>query len=80
MKGDKNHMKTKTKIRSRYIRLRDALRGTVTKKQPGGKEIIIEMLLAAVVIALAILWKTGISGVITDMITGFTTKISGIMG
>ena len=70
----------KSKINNWCIRFNNACNGIVTKKQSGGKEIIIEMLLAAVVIALALAWKSGISGVVTNMINSFSAKITNIMG
>ncbi len=49
-----------------------------TKKENGGKEIIMEILLVAIAIALGIAWKTGLGAVITSMIADFTTRIGSL--
>lgn len=56
---------------------RTALRFS-TKKENGGKEIIMEILLVAIAIALGIAWKTGLGAVITNMIADFTTRIGSL--
>lgn len=59
-------------------RLEEKILKLLAKKEDGGKEIIIELLLVGVAIGLAIAWKTGIGSTITSMISEFTTKISGL--
>lgn len=53
------------------------------KKAVGGKEVIMEVLLIVVGVAVAIIWKAALAddgGVIPSLVTSFQTKISGIFG
>ena len=70
--------KVKDKVTEAVTKTSLAVAGMKSKKLSGGKEIVIELLLAAVAIALAILWQTGMGTTISNMITSFANKISGI--
>lgn len=45
------------------------------KKDPGGKEIIVEIGLAVIAIALLLIFKTGISGIIESFVTDMGASI-----
>lgn len=51
----------------------------VRKKEEGGKEVIVEILLIVVGIVIALVFRESIGKVVTNLVTALSTKISGIM-
>ncbi|MBU9725268.1 Flp1 family type IVb pilin [Diplocloster modestus] len=50
--------------------------GNMTKKEQGGKEIIAEVALAVIAVALILIFRTQISSLITTIMTSMNTKVS----
>ena len=48
----------------------------MTKKEQGGKEIIAEVALAVIAVALILIFRTQISSLITTIMTSMNTKVS----
>lgn len=50
--------------------------GKMMKKEQGGKEIIAEVALAVIAVALILIFRTQISSLITTIMTSMNTKVS----
>lgn len=58
------------------IKLMNKAREIMSRKEDGGKEVIVELVLVAVAIGVALLWKQGLGTTVNSLITSFTTKIT----
>ena len=76
-------MTGKIKAKAESLAIKALNRKEAFKKAVGGKEVIMEVLLIVVGVAVAIIWKAALAddgGVIPTLVNTFKGKISGILG
>lgn len=70
--------KVTEKMKNATMMMTTGAKNAVTKKDHGGKEVIVELGLAAIAVALLLVYRTEINTLVTGIMTQATTSIGNL--